>query len=157
MSFAKMGDPTRAGFKLENSPFYLIANADFKYHEDMDLALSRNGIDRSMYRVMTVLREQAPISIGRLAEVALLKRPTVSRAIERMVDRGLVATQPGAEDNRVTEVALTGEGIALMGTLTPVVARQVARAVEGIDDADLGVLIRTLQKMVSNLNRLAIE
>ena len=57
----------------------------------------------------------------------------------------------------MTEVALTGEGIALMGTLTPVVARQVARAVEGIDDADLGVLIRTLQKMVSNLNRLAIE
>lgn len=157
MTYGKMGDPTRKGFKLQNSPFYLIAHADFKYHEDMEIVLSKNGMDRTMYRVMTVLREEEPASISRITELALLKRPTVSRAVERMAERGLVETVQNAEDNRVTEVSMTKQGKAVMGTLTPIVARQVARGLEGIPDEDVGVVIRTLQAIVKNLNRLAIE
>ena len=32
-------DPSSPTFRLENSPFYLMAHADFKYHEDMDKVL----------------------------------------------------------------------------------------------------------------------
>lgn len=157
MDHKKMGDPTSKGFRLQNSPFYLMAHADFKYHEDMEIVLLKHGIDRSMYRIMTVLREGEPASISQLAELSLLKRPTVSRAIERMSERGLVETLSSPRDNRVTEVFMTKQGKQVMSTLTPIVARQVARGLEGIADEDIGVLIRTLQAIVGNLNRLAIE
>jgi DNA-binding MarR family transcriptional regulator len=157
MKYTTAGDPTRAGFKLASSPFYLMAHADYKYHEDMEIVLSKHGIDRSSYRIMTVLRETGTTSISRIAELALLKRPTVSRAIERMSERGLVETRPGPDDNRITEVTMTQSGLEVMGTLTPIVARQVARGLEGIPDKDIGVLIHTLQRIVENLNRLAIE
>ncbi len=157
MKYTTAGDPTQAGFKLASSPFYLMAHADYKYHEDMEIVLSKHGMDRSMYRIMTVLRETGTSSITRLAELALLKRPTVSRAVERMADRGLVETRPCPDDNRITEVSMTSAGLQVMGTLTPIVARQVARGLEGIPDKDIGVLIRTLQRVVENLNRLAIE
>jgi len=134
-----------------------MAHADFRYHEDMEIVLLKRGIDRSMYRILSVLREQQPSSISHLAEIALLKRPTVSRAVERMRERGLVDATISPQDNRVTEVSMTAEGVALMKMLTPVVARQVARGFEGIPDKDIGRLIQVLQKIIANLNRLSIE
>jgi DNA-binding MarR family transcriptional regulator len=157
MKYKEAGDPTLADFRLANSPFYLIANADYKYHEDMDTVLAKHGIDRSIYRIMTVLRESGAVSISHLAASALLKRPTVSRAVERMAERGLVETRPQPDDNRITEVSITAVGLQVLGTLTPIVARQVARGLEGIAEAEIEILIRTLQRVVKNLNRLASE
>ncbi|UAK25130.1 MarR family winged helix-turn-helix transcriptional regulator [Sphingomonas nostoxanthinifaciens] len=150
-------DPSSANFRLGHSPFYLIAHADFKYHEDMSLVLAKNGVTKSIYRLMTVLREGAPMSIGALAASALIKRSTASRIVERMLDQGLVATELNREDNRVTEVALTASGTALLARLTPVVNRQLKRAIEGVPETDLDALVRTLQQMVANLSKLPIE
>jgi DNA-binding MarR family transcriptional regulator len=150
-------DPSNPSFRLENSPFYLMAHADFKYHEDMDKVLHKHGVSKPIYRVMTVLRERQPASIGTIAEAALTKRSTVSRIIDRMAEQGLVSTEPNAEDNRVTEVRLTGEGHQLLAKLTPIVGRQFVRAMEGVSDRDLGILLRTLQKISANLSKLPIE
>ncbi|MFP5457015.1 MAG: MarR family winged helix-turn-helix transcriptional regulator, partial [Alphaproteobacteria bacterium] len=66
-------------------------------------------------------------------------------------------TEPNAEDNRITEVRLTEEGRQLLAKLTPIVGRQFVRAMEGVSDRDLGVLLRTLQKISANLSKLPIE
>ena len=150
-------DPSAAGFRLENSPFYLMAHADFKYHEDMDKVLHKHGVSKPIYRVMTVLRERQPASIGTIAEVALTKRSTVSRIIDRMVEQGLVTTEPNAEDNRITEVTLTSAGQQKLRKLTPIVGRQFVRAMDGISERDIAHLLKTLQKISANLSKLPIE
>lgn len=150
-------DPSNPGFRLENSPFYLMAHADYKYHEDMDKVLHKHGVSKPVYRIMTVLREHQPASIGALAEVALTKRSTVSRIVDRMQEQGLVSTEPNAEDNRITEVTLTAEGQQTLGKLTPIVGRQFVRATEGISDRDIAQLLKTLQKISHNLSKLPIE
>ena len=150
-------DPSSADFRLNNSPFYLMAHADFKYHEDMDKVLHKHNVSKPIYRIMTVLRETEPTSIGALAERALIKRSTVSRIVERMIEMDLAATAPNAEDNRITEVTLTDRGHAMLKTLTPVVARQFTRAMQGVDDTDIDHLVRILQTISGNLGKLAIE
>jgi MarR family transcriptional regulator, organic hydroperoxide resistance regulator len=149
--------PTHPEFRLETSPFYLMAHADFDYHEDMSLVLARHGVDRSMYRIMTVLREQQPSNIGLLAERALMKRNTASRVIERMTKSGLVTATENVQDSRVTDVALTPRGRDLLNTLTPIVGRQFQRAVEGIGEEGLEQLVTLLQKICRNLTRSPIE
>ena len=149
--------PTHPEFRLETSPFYLMAHADFDYHEDMSLVLAKHGVDRSIYRIMTVLREQQPSNIGLLAERALMKRNTASRVIERMTERGLVATKENASDSRVTDVVLTPRGRDLLNTLTPIVGRQFQRAVEGLGEEGLEQLVTLLQKVCRNLARSPIE
>jgi DNA-binding MarR family transcriptional regulator len=134
-----------------------MAHADFKYHEDMDKVLHKLGVSRPIYRVMTVLRERQPTSIGTIADAALIKRPTASRIIDRMIEQGLVTTALNPDDNRVTEVTLTPAGQATLNQLTPVVGRQFARAMEGVSDRDLAHLKNTLQQIVANLSRLSIE
>lgn len=150
-------DPSSIGFRLENSPFYLMAHADFKYHEDMDIVLHKHGVSKPIYRVMTVLREHQPTSIGAIAEAALTKRSTISRIIDRMVEQGLVSTEPNPEDNRITEVTLTPAGQQTLRKLTPIVGRQFNRAMDGVSDRDIAHLLRTLQKISANLSKLPIE
>jgi DNA-binding MarR family transcriptional regulator len=150
-------DPSSTGFTLDNSPFYLMAHADYKYHEDMDKVLHKHGVSKPVYRVMTVLRERQPASIGAIAEAALTKRSTVSRIIDRMIEQGLVTTEPHPDDNRITEVTLTPAGQQTLRKLTPIVGRQFARAMVGISDRDIAHIIRTLQKISSNLSKLPIE
>jgi DNA-binding MarR family transcriptional regulator len=150
-------DPSSNDFRLENSPFYLMAHADFRYHVDMDKVLHKHGVSKPIYRIMTVLRERQPVSIGVIAEIALTKRSTVSRIIDRMIEQGLVTTEQHHDDNRRTDVALTAAGQQLLGKLTPVVGRQLARALEGISDRDVTQLLSTLTRIGENLSKLPIE
>lgn len=157
LNFRKLCDPTHPDFKLETSPFYLMAHADFKYHLDVSTVLSKYGVTKTMYRILTVLRENEPANIGFIADAAVTKRSTVSRVIERMVQMGLASTSAGEDDNRVTEVSLTQGGNDLLATLTPVVGRQFLRAVGGVSNSELAQLISTLRKICANLDKLAIE
>ena len=153
LQYREVCHPAHPEFRLETSPFYLMAHADFDYHEDMSKALAKHGVDRSIYRIMTVLREHPSANIGMLAERSLMKRNTASRVIERMAERGLVTTNENPSDSRVTDVIMTSRGKDLLNTLTQIVGRQFQRAVEGVSEEGLKQLIVLLQKICRNLNR----
>ena len=106
---------------------------------------------------MTVLRERQPASIGAIAEAALTKRSTISRIIDRMIEQGLVTTEPNPEDQRITEVTLTPAGQQTLRKLTPIVGRQFTRAMDGVSNREIAQLLRTLQKISANLGKLPIE
>jgi MarR family transcriptional regulator, organic hydroperoxide resistance regulator len=157
IDYRKLCHPAHPEFRLAISPFYLMAHADFDYHEDMSTVLEKHGVNRSMYRIMTVLREHESANIGFLAERSLTKRNTASRIVERMVTKELVNAFPNPNDSRVTEVVLTQRGKDLLDSLTPIVGRQFQRAIDGIDNEELEHLVLVLQKISGNLSRLPIE
>jgi DNA-binding MarR family transcriptional regulator len=150
-------DPTHEDFSLSSSIFYLIAHADFQFHEDMDKVLSKYGVNRSTYRVLTVLREERTCSIGELSKGALLRRTTVSRIVERMREEGLVETTSSPADNRITEVRLRAAGKQALDKVIHVGSRQFHRATKGLSNEELGQLLRILKHMIRNLSRLPIE
>lgn len=157
VDYRKLCHPAHPEFRLAKSPFYLMAHADFDYHEDMSIVLEKFGVNRSMYRIMTVLREHVSANIGFLAERSLTKRNTASRIVDRMVAKKLVNAFPNPNDSRITEVALTQIGKEMLNSLTPIVGRQFQRAINGISNEDLEHLVRVLQTISGNLNRLPIE
>jgi MarR family transcriptional regulator, organic hydroperoxide resistance regulator len=157
IDYRKLCHPDHPEFRLAISPFYLMSHADFDYHEEMSKALEKHGVNRSMYRIMTVLREHDSANIGFLAERALIKRNTASRIVERMTKKELVTVFPNPNDSRVTEVVLTQRGKKLLDSLTPIVGRIFQHAIDGIGDEELANFILALQKITGNLNRLLIE
>lgn len=150
-------DPASTDFNLFTSPFYLIAHADFKFHEDLDKAILKFGLDRATYRLFTVLMRRSPISIKDLAEFALLKRSTASRALERMRRDGWVEFNANKADNRITDVYLTEGGRELSEQVMTLGSRQLKRAVDGLADEQLEQLVVMLQTLVRNLSKLPIE
>ncbi|MEJ8566287.1 MarR family winged helix-turn-helix transcriptional regulator [Elongatibacter sediminis] len=150
-------DPAKADFDLFSSPFYLIAHADFKFHEDLDKAIAKYGLDRATYRLLTVLMRRSPISIKDLSTLALLKRSTASRALERMRREGWVEHSLNKTDNRITDVYLTHSGRELSERVMQLGSRQLKRAVEGLEEKDMMRLVILLQTLVRNLSKLPIE
>ena len=150
-------DPAKADFDLFSSPFYLIAHADFKYHEDLDQAILKYDLDRATYRILTVLMQRSPINIKDLAKLSLLKRSTVSRALVRMSREGWVETSLNLDDNRITDVYLTEAGKTRSAEVMKLGSRQLQRAVDGLGAGDLDELTRILKRIIGNLSKLPIE
>lgn len=150
-------DPAKPNFKLFSSPFYLIAHADFMFHEELDRVLIKRGILRSTYRILTVLKEAGSISIKDLSEHALLKYSTVSRAIVRMRRKGWVTTSSKVADNRVTEVHLTKKGMSEAESAMQLGSRQLHSAAAELREEELTDFVSTLQKIIRNLSKLPLE
>ena len=150
-------DPGNEAFDLDNSPFYLVARADYQYHEDIDNVLRKYGMDRSKYRVLHVLRQRNTCSIGDLAERTTTKRSTMSRIVDRMRGEGLVETSHNGDDQRITDVTLLPAGREALAHVLRVGSRQFHRAVEGLTNEQIGAFIETLHHVIKNLNRLPLE
>lgn len=146
-----------AGFNLFNSLFYLIAHADFHYHEDLDKVMAKHGVDRTTYRLLSVMNQMGRANIKELCQHALVKRSTGGRAIERMRDKRLVKTSPNKDDLREMDVELTPIGEQLARQLREVTGRQLLRATNGLSASDLKELTRMLEHIGTNLSRLPIE
>ncbi len=153
----KVSHPANSEFRLARSPFYLIAHADFNYHEDILSVLTKRGVNRLMYRILTVLREHAPASISFLAHQSLAKRNTISRVVERMSEKGLVKAYTNSRDNRVTDVEMTAAGRDLLAELAPLIGRLYERAFVGVSNDEIEQLVGILQKITNNLDRHLIE
>jgi DNA-binding MarR family transcriptional regulator len=157
MAIPRGMDPADPSFNLFRSPFYLIAHADFKYHEDLDKVMAKMGVDRTTYRLLSVLLQEAPANIKIVCEHALLKRSTGGRAIERMRDKGWVTTILNEGDHRVTDVHLTPEGRKMAKHLKEITSRQLHRAGSGLTTAELRQLDDILVRIITNLSKLPIE
>jgi len=150
-------DPASTEFDLFQSPLYLIAHADFMFHEDLDKAIQKFGVDRTTYRLLTILRPRSPINIKELSHLTMLKRSTTSRALERMRKKGWVNQSLNEIDNRITDVSLSDAGLELATKVMRLGSRQLQRAVKGLNEAQLEELVGLLKKLVFNLNKLPIE
>lgn len=150
-------DPADPEFDLFSSPFYLIAHADYKYHEDLDKAIAKFGVDRTRYRILTILMRTSPINIRDLSSLGMIKRSTVSRALDRLRKEGWVTLSLDENDNRHTNVELTQTGRELAEKVMRLGSRQWQRAVEGLDQEHLEQLVSLLKHLVGNLSKLPIE
>ena len=168
MSIPRNMNPAEPDFDLFSSPFYLIAHVDFKYHEDLDRVMQKYEVDRTTYRLLSVLLAVGLENIKVICEHALVKRSTGSldgtggtksgsRAIDRMLERGWVRTESNEEDYRSTTVELTAEGKKIAGMLRQSTSKQLERAADGLTAAELKQLASILRRMTENLGRLQIE
>ena len=150
-------DPANENFRLENSAFYLVAHADYQYHEDLAKVLAKYGMDRTIYRLFTVSRNHSPVNIGVLSERALLKRSTTSRAVERMRKEGWVKTVANSKDSRIIDVHFTTKGTHALEKVIHLGSKQFHRAMEGLSSKQLEQFVNTLHHIINNLSRLPIE
>ncbi|MDR3032115.1 MAG: MarR family transcriptional regulator [Kitasatospora sp.] len=75
-----------------------------------------------------------PVRISELNRHVLLSQPALSRLVDRLAERGLVARQADPADGRGVRLALTGAGRELQRQVGRRHARSVARAVAGALD-----------------------
>ena len=119
-----------------------------------DQALRAYGMKATQVHLLTVIREHAPLTVGKLAELIGAERTSVSRALQAAQTAGWVEVGPG-DDGRSKSVAVTPRGVARLKEIEPLRSEQEAafrRGLEGIvSDAFIDDLVRAadrLQEMI---------
>lgn len=78
----------------------------------------RHGLSHLEGHVLATLAEGGLIPLGGLARRAAVKQPTLTRVIDRMVQRGHVERLRDECDRRLRLVGITPAGLALIGALS---------------------------------------
>jgi MarR family 2-MHQ and catechol resistance regulon transcriptional repressor len=129
---------------------YLVLSRAARAVEARALAsIEDSGLCASDFAVMEALLHKGPLPVNALGKLVLLTSGSMTAAVDRLTERGLVARSEDANDRRVRVVALTAEGRRL---IKPVFARHqsdlddVAAVLTAHERATLVSLLRKLGK-----------
>jgi DNA-binding MarR family transcriptional regulator len=104
----------------------------------------RFGITHDQYNVLTVLREAHPEGRPRyeVGERLTSRAPDVTRLLDRLEDRGLVARTRAGDDRRLSLSTITPAGLQLLEAMAPEVRRVHERFADRLTAAELRELDR---------------
>jgi DNA-binding MarR family transcriptional regulator len=110
------------------------------------------GVTLGEWRVLAVISYLGEASLRTVARQSSLDEGQVSRSVKSLVGRGLIVRREAGRDRRSLRLALSAAGRTLH-------ARMLARAREvnqpasyGLDAAELGALMRLLDRVLGHLN-----
>ena len=108
----------------------LLAQASHLISSEFHAVVRSHGLSVSEWRVLATLAGREPISIGRIAQIAVLKQPTVTRMLDRMEAKRQVERLAHAGDRRVTLVRITAAGGKIVSRLIALARGHEARVLE---------------------------
>jgi len=108
----------------------LLLQAHDLVASEFHVIAAEHGLAPSEWRVLATLASGEPTSIGRLAQIAVMKQPTVTRLLDRMEGTGHVRRVPHGEDRRITLVAITPAGKTLAARLVALAREHESRVLE---------------------------
>lgn len=124
--------------KLENQLCFALVTAARNVVAIYRPVLEPLGLTHPQYLVMLALWEHSPRSLGELAEELAMEPATLSPLVKRLEAQGRVVRTRRADDERVLDIALTEEGVALRARSLAVPEQIMARV--GMDIGQIAAL-----------------
>lgn len=111
------------------------------------------GLSPTQYNVLRVLRGAEPTGMvcREIGKHMITRDPDVTRLLDRLEDRGLVARTRGREDRRIVTTRITDDGLQILGKLEAPIADLHARQLGHLGAVRLRSLIGLLEKARSNV------
>jgi DNA-binding MarR family transcriptional regulator len=130
---------------------YVVNRVTNRLNADFQAALRQRGMTLTHWRVLAFLEETDGLGVSALADYTVTDQSTLSRALQQMERRGLVARRAGATDKRFIEVHISSRGRALFAQILPLALKLRDRALAGLTDADRDRLLDLLSRILVNL------
>jgi DNA-binding MarR family transcriptional regulator len=102
--------------------------------------LVRLGISMTHFHVLTLLRHNEAMPMGRLADILDASMSNATGIIDRMEERGLVERVRVPDDRRIVLVRPTEAGLALVDEVELIKSDVMVRALARLDNAQLARL-----------------
>lgn len=116
--------------------------------EQIDRAsISSTGLCLSDFTILEVLLHKGPLPVNTIGRKVLLTSGSMTTAIGRLQERGLVRRQPDPNDGRITRVELTPQGRQLIETAFEKHRENLDRSFDHLDAAERAELQRLLKKL----------
>lgn len=135
--------------EIENSvhAWLVMVNAMRSLTRYAAAGIEQTGLGRSDFRVLEVLHHKGPLPVNTIGPIVDLTPGSISVAVDRLVEKGLVSRIESTEDRRVRIVALTSRGKAL---IVPVFRKHIAdmrKVFSELSPEELRVFEQALKKI----------
>lgn len=113
------------------------------------------GVDLNFaaFRVLALVVEQGPISLGALAEAAHTAPNALSRQVKVLEEGGYIRREPDPSDGRVSVVQATEAGVDACRRLRAANDRLLVRQLRDWTPEELDDLAAKLERLVADLRR----
>ena len=132
-----------------------------KAHRSMVRHAARSIVALDMcisdFGVLEMLLHKGPQPVNEIGRRVDLTSGSITTAIDRLEDRGLVARAAHASDRRARVVDLTPDGKARIAQVFATHKEAMDRAAQGLSKAERGTLIQLLKKLGTTAERQLTE
>ncbi len=115
-------------------------------------ALKEHDLSPQQWRVIRVLVEEDALDATEIAERCALLMPSLSRILQNLHRRGLVARTTAKNDQRRSIVSITARGRKLFDTLSPINEARYAYITEKFGYGKLELLYELLHELVEKID-----
>jgi len=118
-------------------------------------AIEPHGITVQQYNVLRILRGAGPDGLPTLEIVQRMieQTPGITRLINRLQGKNLVARERGSDDRRCVYCRITPEGSALLAGLDRPVRAATDAAFQGVTKRELAHLVEALDRVRQSIHR----
>lgn len=133
----------------------LLRAADALTRSAEDL-VKPHGLSGTQYNVLRVLRGagEAGLACREIGDRLISRDPDITRLLDRMESRGLIARAREASDRRVVKTRITAEGLRLLADLDEPVRQLHQRQLRKLPESQLRQLLALLDRARESANEL---
>ena len=134
---------------LETRAFLSLQRAADRLMTGLALLLKPSGLSPTQYNVLRILRGagEAGLACHAIGDRLITRDPDITRLLDRLEKRGLVARTREIQDRRVITVRITPEGLDLRAPLDSAVTELHRLQAAHLGDARLAELIAALDEL----------
>ncbi|TNE45396.1 MAG: MarR family transcriptional regulator [Deltaproteobacteria bacterium] len=122
-----------------------------RYNLQSMLRREADGLTPEQWFILFRLYEQDGQTQAELADRALNDRPNITRMLDKLEQKQLVARTAHPEDRRSYRIFLSRTGRSFVEDMFPKMIEERQRIFNGVSDEDLNHLLRTLKAIEKNL------
>lgn len=139
---------------IESVVFYTIDKSIKAYRQYAQKQLKESGFQVTIdqWLVLKNIQELPQISQQELSRRVFKDTASVTRIIDLLVKQGMITREASENDRRRNFLSVTREGIKTLKDIQPVIMKNRATALKGIDPRELETLKKNLQTIIGNVS-----
>lgn len=123
-----------------------------RYRKEMDAIFAERDLsDATSLPLRFLVRQDRPMRQKELAERLDIEGPTLVRALDTLVSKGLVRRSEDPDDRRAKLVSATREGRAFLDSVAPPLRALRTALFEGVSEEDIEATLRLLGRLEANI------
>lgn len=140
-----------SNLSLESSIVYRSSQKYF------DRALAKYNLGYSNIIVLTLINENAGISMNDLAVLGNFDKGTITKSIQHLIDEGYVKTFVSSNDKRQKELYLTDQASSIISDIYITKQKWWEYLLKNLDDQEISSFQKGLSSIVKNAKDLSIK
>lgn len=108
------------------------------------------GLSEVEWRILAMVGDEAPLTLGALAEILGLDKGQLSRGVTGLVKRRILARTVDPQGGREVHIALTPNGQRAFESLIALALERNRELAAGSTRAEIAALLATLDRLLAN-------